>query len=222
MALTLEEQMNLAAGYSEKENEENSNSHNEPVTQETTTTEYKATIEPTYAQNKLNQRENSKPIKIDYNNSQEDKEDKNNNSLSETDTKKIIINSISVYEKFIKLNEIQKSVIKKFLDCNESDKAPEIIEKLINFDKNIISITDDFISLLHENEIDRAFLLMSFDGEKLIKLSSTAEMFIPDYKDFVYNESNKIAFAKHINEAMNMLPEKALSSLDALKDIINY
>ena len=208
MALSLEEQMRIAAGYSEQEGSPEPEQHGvvqpAPVQQNTVTTEY---VKP-------------EPIKIEEEKPQEVKvEQKVTNDLN---TKKIIINALRVYERYSELNEQEKSVVIQFVNAEPSNDVPTIIEKVISVDSHKRESLINFVSILKKDEVKRAFRLMSFNRNQLESLDEIASRFISDYKQMPYSENEKIEYAENLNDNLRKLPEKALALLEKLEEVLNY
>lgn len=208
MALSLEEQMRIAAGYSEQEGgaepEQRENVQSAPTQQTTITTEY---VKP-------------EPIKIEEEKPQEVKvEQKVTNDLN---TKKIIINALRVYERYSELTEPEKSVVIQFVNAEPSNDVPTIIEKVISVDSHKRESLINFVSILKKDEVKRAFRLMSFNRNQLESLDEIASRFISDYKQMPYSENEKIEYAENLNDNLRKLPEKALALLEKLEEVLNY
>lgn len=208
MALSLEEQMRIAAGYSEQEGgaepEQREVAQPAPTQQTTITTEY---VKP-------------EPIKIEEEKHQEVKvEQKVTNDLN---TKKIIINALRVYERYSELTEQEKSVVIQFVNAEPSNDVPTIIEKVISVDSHKRESLINFVSILKKDEVKRAFRLMSFNRNQLESLDEIASRFISDYKQMPYSENEKIEYAENLNDNLRKLPEKALALLEKLEEVLNY
>ena len=203
MALSLEEQMRIAAGYSEQEGgaepEQRENVQSAPTQQTTITTEY---VKP-------------EPIKIE----EVKVEQKVTNDLN---TKKIIINALRVYERYSELTEQEKSVVIQFVNAEPSNDVPTIIEKVISVDSHKRESLINFVSILKKDEVKRAFRLMSFNRNQLESLDEIASRFISDYKQMPYSENEKIEYAENLNDNLRKLPEKALALLEKLEEVLNY
>lgn len=208
MTLSLEEQMRIAAGYSEQEGGEEPKKHevaqSTPPQQTTITTEY---VKP-------------EPIKIEEEKPQEVKVEQKvtNNS----NTKKIIINALKVYERYIELTEPEKSVVIQFVNAEPSNDVPTIIEKIISVDSHKRESLINFVAILKKDEVKRAFRLMSFNRNQLESLDEIASRFISDYKQIPYSENEKIEYAENLNDNLRKLPEKALTLLEKLEEVLNY
>lgn len=207
MALSLEEQMRIAAGYSEQEGSPEQEQHEvvqpAPVQQTTVTTEY---VKP-------------EPIKIEEEPQEVKMEQKVTNDFN---TKKIIINALKVYEKYSELTEQEKSVVIQFVNAEASNDVPTIIEKVISVDSHKRESLINFVSILKKDEVKRAFRLMSFNRNQLESLDEIASRFISDYKQIPYSESEKIEYAENLNDNLRKLPEKALALLEKLEEVLNY
>lgn len=208
MALSLEEQMRIAAGYSEQEGSPEQEQHEvvqpAPVQQTTVTTEY---VKP-------------EPIKIEEEKPQEVKEEQK--VTNDFNTKKIIINALKVYERYSELTEQEKSVVIQFVNAESSNDVPTIIEKVISVDSHKRESLINFVSILKKDEVKRAFRLMSFNRNQLESLDEIASRFISDYKQIPYSESEKIEYAENLNDNLRKLPEKALALLEKLEEVLNY
>lgn len=208
MTLSLEEQMRIAAGYSEQEGGEEPKQHEvvqpTPSQQTTVTTEY---VKP-------------EPIKIEEEKPQEVKVEQKvtNNS----NTKKIIINALKVYERYTELTEPEKSVVIQFVNAEPSNDVPTIIEKIISVDSHKRESLINFVAILKKDEVKRAFRLMSFNRNQLESLDEIASRFISDYKQIPYSENEKIEYAENLNDNLRKLPEKALTLLEKLEEVLNY
>lgn len=208
MTLSLEEQMRIAAGYSEQEGGEEPKQHEvaqpTPPQQTTVTTEY---VKP-------------EPIKIEEEKPQEVKVEQKvtNNS----NTKKIIINALKVYERYTELTEPEKSVVIQFVNAEPSNDVPTIIEKIISVDSHKRESLINFVAILQKDEVKRAFRLMSFNQNQLESLDEIASRFISDYKQIPYSENKKIEYAENLNDNLRKLPEKALTLLERLEEVLNY
>ena len=208
MALSLEEQMRIAAGYSEQEGgtepEQREVAQPAPTQQTTITTEY---VKP-------------EPIKIEEEKHQEVKvEQKVTNDLN---TKKIIINALRVYERYSELTEQEKSVVIQFVNAEPSNDVPTIIEKVISVDSHKRETLINFVAILKKDEVKRAFRLMSFNRNQLESLDEIASRFISEYKQIPYSENEKIEYAENLNDNLRKLPEKALTLLEKLEEVLNY
>ena len=208
MALSLEEQMRIAAGYSEQEGAPEPKQHEvvqpAPTQQTTVTTEY---VKP-------------EPIKIEEEKPQEVKvEQKVTNDLN---TKKIIINALRVYERYSELTEQEKSVVIQFVNAEPSNDVPTIIEKVVSVDSHKRETLINFVAILKKDEVKRAFRLMSFNRNQLESLDEIASRFISDYKQIPYSENEKIEYAENLNDNLRKLPEKALTLLERLEEVLNY
>lgn len=217
MTLSLEEQMRMAAGYSEREGGEPETVKEEvkptPVTQTTVTTEY---VTPTSVEPKEETKTNvnvETPQKIEMS------EKVVNNNFN---TKEIIINALRIYEKFNKLTDDQKSVVIQFVNADRNADVPSVIEKIININSDKKASLVRFVTVLEKDEVKRAFLLMSFNQDELESLDETASRFISGYKQIPYSENEKIHFAENLNDNLRKLPEAALEHLEKLKEILNY
>lgn len=217
MTLSLEEQMRMAAGYSEREGGEPEPVKEEvmptPVTQTTVTTEY---VTPTSVEPKEETKTNvnvETPQKIEMS------EKVVNNNFN---TKEIIINALRIYEKFNKLTDDQKSVVIQFVNADRNADVPSVIEKIININSDKKASLVRFVTVLEKDEVKRAFLLMSFNQDELESLDETASRFISGYKQIPYSENEKIHFAENLNDNLRKLPEAALEHLEKLKEILNY
>lgn len=217
MTLSLEEQMRMAAGYSEREGGEPEPVKEEvkttPVTQTTVTTEY---VTPTPVEPKEETKTNvnvETPQKIEMS------EKVVNNNFN---TKEIIINALRIYEKFNKLTDDQKSVVIQFVNADRNADVPSVIEKIININSDKKASLVRFVTVLEKDEVKRAFLLMSFNQDELESLDETASRFISGYKQIPYSENEKIHFAENLNDNLRKLPEAALEHLEKLKEILNY
>lgn len=208
MALSLEEQMRIAAGYSEQEGSLEPEQHEvvqpAPVQQTTVTTEY---VKP-------------EPIKIEEEKPQEVKEEQK--VTNDFNTKKIIINALKVYERYAELTEQEKSVVIQFVNAEPSNDVPTIIEKVISVDSHKRESLINFVSILQKDEVKRAFRLMSFNQNQLESLDEIASRFISDYKQIPYSENKKIEYAENLNDNLRKLPEKALTLLERLEEVLNY
>lgn len=208
MTLSLEEQMRMAAGYSEREGGEPETVKEEvkptPVTQTTVTTEY---VKP-------------EPIKIEEEKPQEVKGEQK--VTNDSNTKEIIINALKVYERYSELTEPEKSVVIQFVNAEPSNDVPTIIEKVISVDSHKRESLINFVSILQKDEVKRAFRLMSFNQNQLESLDEIASRFISDYKQIPYSENKKIEYAENLNDNLRKLPEKALTLLERLEEILNY
>lgn len=206
MTLSLEEQMRMAAGYSEQEGVTEQKpvekSYHQPISQTTVTTEY---TKPEVVRNE------KKPQEVEI-----------KNTLDNSNTKEIIINALKIYEKFIKLSDTQKSVISQFVNADNITDVPNLIEKIINVDSHKRESLINFVSVLEKTEVKRAFLLMSFNQNQLESLNEIASQFISDYKQIPYSEIDKINYAENLNDNLSKLPEKALTHLQTLKEVLNY
>lgn len=208
MSLSLEEQMRIAAGYSEQEGgtepEHREVSQSAPIQQTTVTTEY---VKP-------------EPIKIEEEKPQEVKmEQKVTNNLN---TKKIIINALRVYERYSELTEQEKSVVIQFVNAEPSNDVPTIIEKVISVDSHKRETLINFVAILKKDEVKRAFRLMRFNRNQLESLDEIASRFISEYKQIPYSEDEKIEYAENLNDNLRKLPEKALALLERLEEVLNY
>ena len=208
MTLSLEEQMRIAAGYSEQEGAPEPKQQEvvqpAPVQQTTITTEY---VKP-------------EPIKIEEEKPQEVKmEQKVTNDLN---TKKIIINALRVYERYSELTEQEKSVVIQFVNAEPSNDVPTIIEKVVSVDSHKRETLINFVAILKKDEVKRAFRLMSFNRNQLESLDEIASRFISDYKQIPYSENEKIEYAENLNDNLRKLPEKALTLLEKLEEVLNY
>lgn len=208
MTLSLEEQMRMAAGYSEREGGEPETVKEEvkltPVTQTTVTTEY---VKP-------------EPIKIEEEKPQEVKVEQK--VTNDSNTKEIIINALKVYERYSELTEPEKSVVIQFVNAEPSNDVPTIIEKVISVDSHKRESLINFVAILQKDEVKRAFRLMSFNQNQLESLDEIASRFISDYKQIPYSENKKIEYAENLNDNLRKLPEKALTLLERLEEILNY
>lgn len=207
MALSLEEQMRIAAGYSEQEGSPEPEQHEvvqpAPVQQTTVTTEYVK----------------QEPIKIEEEPQEVKMEQKVTNDFN---TKKIIINALKVYERYSELTEQEKSVVIQFVNAESSNDVPTIIEKVISVDSYKRESLINFVSILKKDEVKRAFRLMSFNRNQLESLDEIASRFISDYKQIPYSENEKIEYAENLNDNLRKLPEKALALLEKLEEVLNY
>lgn len=207
MALSLEEQMRIAAGYSEQEGSPEPEQHEvvqpAPVQQTTVTTEYVK----------------QEPIKIEEEPQEVKMEQKVTNDFN---TKKIIINALKVYERYSELTEQEKSVVIQFVNAESSNDVPTIIEKVISVDSYKRESLINFVSILKKDEVKRAFRLMSFNRNQLESLDEIASRFISDYKQMPYSENEKIEYAENLNDNLRKLPEKALALLEKLEEVLNY
>ena len=217
MTLSLEEQMRMAAGYSERESGESEPVKEEvkptPVTQTTVTTEY---VTPATVVQKEEPKINvnvETPQKIEMS------EKVVNNNFN---TKEIIINALRIYEKFNKLTDSQKSVAVQFVNADKNADVPSVIEKIINVNSQKRAGLVRFVTVLEKDEVKRAFLLMSFNQDELESLDEIASQFISDYKQITYSESEKIHYAENLNDNLRKLPSPALEHLKSLKEILNY
>ena len=217
MTLSLEEQMRMAAGYSEREGGEPETVKEEvkptPVTQTTVTTEY---ITPATVEQKEEPKIN---INVETPQKIEMSEKVVNNNFN---TKEIIINALRIYEKFNKLTDSQKSVVVQFVNADKNADVPSVIEKIINVDSQKRAGLVRFVTVLEKDEVKRAFLLMSFNQDELESLDEIASQFISDYKQITYSESEKIHYAENLNDNLRKLPSPALEHLKNLKEILNY
>ena len=208
MTLSLEEQMRMAAGYSEREGGEPETVKEEvkpaPVTQTTVTTEY---VKP-------------EPIKIEEEKLQEVKVEQK--VTNDSNTKEIIINALKVYERYSELTEPEKSVVIQFVNAEPSNDVPTIIEKIISVDSHKRENLINFVAILQKDEVKRAFRLMSFNQNQLESLDEIASRFISDYKQIPYSENKKIEYAENLNDNLRKLPEKALTLLEKLEEVLNY
>ena len=208
MTLSLEEQMRMAAGYSEREGGEPETVKEEvkptPVTQTTVTTEY---VKP-------------EPIKIEEEKPQEVKVEQK--VTNDSNTKEIIINALKVYERYSELTEPEKSVVIQFVNAEPSNDVPTIIEKIISVDSHKRESLINFVAILQKDEVKRAFRLMSFNQNQLESLDEIASRFISDYKQIPYSENKKIEYAENLNDNLRKLPEKALTLLERLEEVLNY
>ena len=208
MTLSLEEQMRIAAGYSEQEGGEEPKKHEvvqpTPVQQTTVTTEY---VKP-------------EPIKIEEEKPQEVKVEQK--VTNDSNTKEIIINALKVYERYSELTESEKSVVIQFVNAEPSNDVPTIIEKVISVDSHKRESLINFVAILQKDEVKRAFRLMSFNQNQLESLDEIASRFISDYKQIPYSENKKIEYAENLNDNLRKLPEKALTLLERLEEILNY
>lgn len=208
MTLSLEEQMRMAAGYSEREGGEPEPVKEEVkptlVTQTTVTTEY---VKP-------------EPIKIEEEKPQEVKVEQK--VTNDSNTKEIIINALKVYERYSELTEPEKSVVIQFVNAEPSNDVPTIIEKVISVDSHKRESLINFVAILQKDEVKRAFRLMSFNQNQLESLDEIASRFISDYKQIPYSENKKIEYAENLNDNLRKLPEKALTLLERLEEILNY
>lgn len=208
MTLSLEEQMRMAAGYSERESGEPETVKEEvkstPVTQTTVTTEY---VKP-------------EPIKIEEEKPQEVKVEQK--VTNDSNTKEIIINALKVYERYSELTEPEKSVVIQFVNAEPSNDVPTIIEKVISVDSHKRESLINFVAILQKDEVKRAFRLMSFNQNQLESLDEIASRFISDYKQIPYSENKKIEYAENLNDNLRKLPEKTLTLLERLEEILNY
>lgn len=208
MTLSLEEQMRMAAGYSEREGGEPETVKEEvkptSVTQTTVTTEY---VKP-------------EPIKIEEEKPQEVKVEQK--VTNDSNTKEIIINALKVYERYSELTEPEKSVVIQFVNAEPSNDVPTIIEKVISVDSHKRESLINFVAILQKDEVKRAFRLMSFNQNQLESLDEIASRFISDYKQIPYSENKKIEYAENLNDNLRKLPEKALTLLERLEEILNY
>jgi hypothetical protein len=204
MALSLEEQMRIAAGYSEQEGSPEPEQHEvvqpAPVQQTTVTTEY---VKP-------------EPIKIEEEVKVEQK------VTNDSNTKEIIINALKVYERYSELTESEKSVVIQFVNAEPSNDVPTIIEKVISVDSHKRESLINFVAILQKDEVKRAFRLMSFNQNQLESLDEIASRFILDYKQIPYSENKKIEYAENLNDNLRKLPEKALTLLERLEEVLNY
>jgi hypothetical protein len=217
MTLSLEEQMRIAAGYSEREGGEPETVKEEvkptPVTQTTVTTEY---VTPATVEQKEEPKINANvetPQKIEMS----EKEVNNN-----FNTKEIIINALKVYERYSELTEPEKSVVIQFVNAEPSNDVPTIIEKIISVDSHKRESLINFVAILQKDEVKRAFRLMSFNQNQLESLDEIASRFISDYKQIPYSENKKIEYAENLNDNLRKLPEKALTLLERLEEVLNY
>jgi hypothetical protein len=217
MTLSLEEQMRIAAGYSEREGGEPETVKEEvkptPVTQTTVTTEY---VTPATVEQKEEPKINANvetPQKIEMS----EKEVNNN-----FNTKEIIINALKVYERYSELTEPEKSVVIQFVNAEPSNDVPTIIEKIISVDSHKRESLINFVAILQKDEVKRAFCLMSFNQNQLESLDEIASRFISDYKQIPYSENKKIEYAENLNDNLRKLPEKALTLLERLEEVLNY
>lgn len=217
MTLSLEEQMRMAAGYSEREGGESEPVKEEvkpiPVTQTTVTTEY---VTPATVMQKEEPKINvnvETPQKIEMS------EKAVNNNFN---TKEIIINALRIYEKFNKLTDSQKSVVVQFVNADQNADVPSVIEKIINVNSQKRAGLVRFVTVLEKDEVKRAFLLMSFNQDELESLDEIASQFISDYKQITYSEREKIHYAENLNDNLRKLPSTALEHLKSLKEILNY
>ena len=130
MALSLEEQMRIAAGYSEQEGSPEPEQHEvvqpAPVQQTTVTTEY---VKP-------------EPIKIEEEPQEVKMEQKVTNDFN---TKKIIINALKVYEKYSELTEQEKSVVINFVSILKKDEVKRAF-RLMSFNRNQLESLDEIAS----------------------------------------------------------------------------
>lgn len=208
MTLSLEEQMRIAAGYSEQEGGEERKKHEvvqpTPVQQTTVTTEY---VKP-------------EPIKIEEEKPQEVKVEQK--VTNDSNTKEIIINALKVYERYSELTESEKSVVIQFVNAEPSNDVPTIIEKVISVDSHKRESLINFVAILQKDEVKRAFRLMSFNQNQLESLDEIASRFISDYKQIPYSENKKIEYAENLNDNLRKLPEKALTLLEKLEEVLNY
>lgn len=208
MTLSLEEQMKLAAGYSEQENITEPNQTDKPkevpVAQMTSVTEY---VKP-------------EPIKIEEEKLQEVKVEQK--VINDSSRKEIIINALKVYERYIELTEPEKSVVIQFVNANSNEDIPSIIEKIISVDSHKRESLISFVAILKKDEVKRAFLLMSYNQNQLESLSEIASQFISDYKKLSYSETEKIDYAENLNDNLRKLPERALILLQKLEEVLNY
>ena len=208
MTLSLEEQMRIAAGYSEQEGGEELKKHEvvqpTPVQQTTVTTEY---VKP-------------EPIKIEGEKPQEVKVEQK--VTNDSNTKEIIINALKVYERYSELTESEKSVVIQFVNAEPSNDVPTIIEKVISVDSHKRESLINFVAILQKDEVKRAFRLMSFNQNQLESLDEIASRFISDYKQIPYSENKKIEYAENLNDNLRKLPEKALTLLERLEEVLNY
>lgn len=217
MTLSLEEQMRMAAGYSEREGGEPETVKEEvkptPVTQTTVTTEY---VTPATVEQKEEPKINANvetPQKIEMS------EKAVNNNFN---TKEIIINALRVYERYSELTEPEKSVVIQFVNAEPSNDVPTIIEKIISVDSHKRESLINFVAILQKDEVKRAFRLMSFNQNQLESLDEIASRFISDYKQIPYSENKKIEYAENLNDNLRKLPEKALTLLERLEEVLNY
>lgn len=208
MTLSLEEQMRIAAGYSEQEGGEELKKREvvqpTPVQQTTVTTEY---VKP-------------EPIKIEEEKPQEVKVEQK--VTNDSNTKEIIINALKVYERYSELTESEKSVVIQFVNAEPSNDVPTIIEKVISVDSHKRESLINFVAILQKDEVKRAFRLMSFNQNQLESLDEIASRFISDYKQIPYSENKKIEYAENLNDNLRKLPEKALTLLERLEEVLNY
>lgn len=208
MTLSLEEQMRMAAGYSEREGGEPETEKEEvkptPVIQTTVTTEY---VKP-------------EPIKIEEEKPQEVKVEQK--VTNDSNTKEIIINALKVYERYSELTELEKRVVIQFVNAEPSNDVPTIIEKVISVDSHKRESLINFVAILQKDEVKRAFRLMSFNQNQLESLDEIASRLISDYKQIPYSENKKIEYAENLNDNLRKLPEKALTLLERLEEILNY
>lgn len=208
MTLSLEEQMRIAAGYSEQEGGGEPKKHEvvqpTPVQQTTVTTEY---VKP-------------EPIKIEEEKPQEVKVEQK--VTNDSNTKEIIINALKVYERYSELTESEKSVVIQFVNAEPSNDVPTIIEKVISVDSHKRESLINFVAILQKDEVKRAFRLMSFNQNQLESLDEIASRFISDYKQIPYSENKKIEYAENLNDNLRKLPEKALTLLERLEEVLNY
>ena len=216
MTLSLEEQMRMAAGYSEREGGEPETVKEEvkptPVTQTTVTTEY---VAPATVEQKEEPKTN---VNVEASQKIEMPEKVVNNF----NTKEIIINALRIYEKFNKLTDSQKSVVVQFVNADKNADVPSVIEKIINVNSQKRAGLVRFVTVLEKDEVKRAFLLMSFNQDELESLDEIASQFISDYKQITYSESEKIHYAENLNDNLRKLPSPALEHLKNLKEILNY
>lgn len=216
MTLSLEEQMRMAAGYSEREGGEPETVKEEvkptPVTQTTVTTEY---VTPATVEQKEEPKTN---VNVETSQKIEMPEKVVNNF----NTKEIIINALRIYEKFNKLTDSQKSVVVQFVNADKNADVPSVIEKIINVNSQKRAGIVRFVTVLEKDEVKRAFLLMSFNQDELESLDEIASQFISDYKQITYSESEKIHYAENLNDNLRKLPSTALEHLKSLKEILNY
>lgn len=216
MTLSLEEQMRMAAGYSEREGGEPETVKEEvkptPVTQTTVTTEY---VAPATVEQKEEPKTN---VNVETSQKIEMPEKVVNNF----NTKEIIINALRIYEKFNKLTDSQKSVVVQFVNADKNADVPSVIEKIINVNSQKRAGLVRFVTVLEKDEVKRAFLLMSFNQDELESLDEIASQFISDYKQITYSESEKIHYAENLNDNLRKLPSTALEHLKSLKEILNY
>lgn len=217
MTLSLEEQMRMAAGYSEKEGGESETVKEEvkptPLTQTTVTTEY---VTPATVEQKEEPKTN---VNVETSQKIEMPEKAVNNNFN---TKEIIINALRIYEKFNKLTDSQKSVVVQFVNADQNADVPSVIEKIINVNSQKRAGLVRFVTVLEKDEVKRAFLLMSFNQDELESLDEIASQFISDYKQITYSESEKIHYAENLNDNLRKLPSTALEHLKSLKEILNY